>query len=403
MPYRNERNGGRSATKSTSQGTKAVSPFAWIPDFIDKYFLKMPRSIQVGVFTGFAILLFAGWLRIVAPEAWDSLWGRDMLIEGVLTGAGDSEILDASGNYFLSGTNLYVTKEHRNQSSPKYHFSWILKLDRGQKDNRVDFALMEGAFEKGTFKSTASELLKNSENGMVRLEFTDIEMTRRAKIGFRHDSLNGSEASISVLPTGFSPPGGAVASQEKPVRTESVGVLLRRLLLPEYSSSWLRIRGTLLAGGSKVMKVVADSLRSALLSGRRTSAGAYALVLSEFDSLSLFSSLPSYSRVFADPFYEEAAALVQTGGEAESNYMATLLHNLQDSRSLQYLFVGLQRSSSESAQGLYLYVIGSFSGNDNKALREDIRARLLHLNRDKMSQKIRNALDHTIKSFAAKT
>lgn len=396
-------NGNQVTQNSPEPESRLASPLTWIATFVDKYFLKMPQSVQVGVFIVFVLVLVIGWIRIIAPELWDSMLSRDIQIEGVLTRPNYAGVLDTTGGYFLSGTKLYVTKDHPNPNTPRFYFSWILKTDRREKNIPIFFSLMEGQFEKGMFITTPRELLQHRQDGCVRLEFSDIEMTGRAKIGFSPGSAASYIAGACVLPGGLPMFQDLGVPRKVHISPDSAGVLLRRIIKPEYTSARLDIREMLLSGGTSTMRIVADSLRSALLDGRTSSAGVYALVLSEFDSLSLFSVSPSYSSVFAEPFYKKAAELIRVGSESESNYMAALLFKLQDARCLTHVFDEFRQSDSESAKELCLYVIGGFSRNSSKELKDHIKSQLRLLDSNGLSADTRAALRRTITKFEPRT
>ncbi|HUI31921.1 MAG TPA: hypothetical protein VLX91_17055 [Candidatus Acidoferrales bacterium] len=375
-------------------------PFNWIANFIDKYFIRMPRPVQVGVFVVFVLYFLVGSVKLFAPEIWDSVWSADIEIEGVLTGSGGNVVVDTVGQYSLSGQSLFVTKDFPNPMVPtECEFHWILKVPRQDMDQQRTFTLMDGFLEKGAIRTTPRTLLNHRTGNEVKLALTEIPATVKVKIDYLDTS--GTQLSSMNMFSGnlLFPPAWYGRVQQSSVRPDSVGILLERLTEPKYARVQLQIRQLLTNGGSDVMKIVADSLRNALLGGRVSNAGLYALALSDFDSLALFSASPLYRKIFADPFYEKAADLIRTGDQLQSNYMATLLHNLQDARSTKYVIQAFQQSSSESAQGLCLYVIGAFSANSSKELKSSIKSQLQALNASNLSQTIRDALGQTIQKF----
>lgn len=374
-------------------------PLNWVAGFIDKYFSKMPQPVQVTVFMAFAVYFILVSAKFFFPEVWQGLVGEDVEIQGVLTKPNWEGVVDTAGGYFLSGTRLYVTKDHPNPSSARYYFRWILKVRQNEMNNPAFFSIMEGSLEKGKFMATPRELLGRVREGYVRLEFKDIPLTRMVTIGYSEDSGSAAQAS-------FVPPAGVVAGSQPRqemskggVDPDSVALLLRRIVRPEYASAELKIRQVLLGGGTPVMKIVADSLRSAVLEDRSTTAAVYALVLSDFPRLYLFSSSASYSSVFESPFYEKTCRLLYSGNDKEGSYMATLLHNLQDARSLKYVFDAYSRAGSETSKGLCLYIINAFAGNSSAELRQQLNYKLQSLESQPSSGRLRSALEQTRMKF----
>ncbi len=175
--------------------------------------------------------------------------------------------------------------------------------------------------------------------------------------------------------------------------------LLRRIIRPEYASAELTIRKILIGGGEMAMKVVADTLRRTVLEGRNDAGAIYALVLSDFYPLYLFSTSPSYSYLMDDPFYERACRFLSSRNEKERNYMATLLHNLQDARSLAHIFDAYNTSTTEVSKGLCLYAIDAFTTNRSPEIKKYIIGRLQGLDMRNASADLRTMVDRTVSKF----
>lgn len=376
------------------------SPLSGLWGFIEKNFSKMPRPVQVSVYVVIVIYFLLASIRLVAPEAWDALWNSDVEIQGVLTKPNWGGVEDTTGTHFLSGTQLYVTKDHPNPNSPRYYFRWILKADRQKLDDPVFFSVMEGTLEKGIFRITPRELIDHTTNGYVRMEFRDIPLTGMVRIGFFEETPVVTTASL--VPAVWEAPFPQYQKSYKsknPVNPDSVGIFLQRLLLPEFASSELTIRNILVGGGIPAMKVVADSVRTAVFDGRTSAAAMYALALSDYPSLYLFSTSESYSKVFEDPFYQKASRLLYEGNKKEGLYMATLLHNLQDARSLKYVFDAYDKATSDPSKGLCIYIVSSFVTNSSTGLKSDLSAKLKSLMERTTSKDLRTALGETEMKF----
>ncbi len=374
-------------------------PLNWVAGFIDKYFAKMPQTVQVIVFMAFAVYFILVSAKFFFPEVWQGLLGDDVEIQGVLTKPNWEGVVDTAGGYFLSGTRLFVTKDHPNPSSARYYFRWILKVSPRDMNSPAFFSIMEGTMEKGRFMVTPNQLLEKVKAGYVRLEFRDIPLTRMVTIGFHEDPTSATEASLASLAGAAMVPQVQEQMTKDPIAADSVALLLRRIVRPEYASAELRIRQVLLGGGTPAMKIVADSLRSAVLENRNTASAMYALVLSDFPRLYLFSTSASYSGVFRDPFYQKACRLLYSGSEKESSYMATLLHNLQDARSLKYVFDAYGRAGTERSKGLCLYVIDAFAHNSSVQLRQHLNTRLENLESESSTGQLKSAVEQVRMKF----
>ncbi|MCL4540404.1 MAG: hypothetical protein M1378_12550 [Bacteroidetes bacterium] len=370
-------------------------PLNWVAGFLDKYFSRMPGTVQVIVFITFAVYFILVSAKFFFPEVWQGLLGEDVEIQGVLTKPNWEGVVDSTGGFFLSGTRLFVTKDHPNPGSPRYYFRWILKVRQDEMNNPAFFSIMEGSTEKGSFMITPRELLDRVKGGYVRLEFRDIPLTRMVTIGFHEDSASARQANFASLPGAVAAPRLQKEMSESRIPPDSVALLLGRIVRPEYASAELKIRQVLLGGGTLAMKIVADSLRRAVLENRNATAATYALVLSDFPQLYLFSSSASYSSIFNDPFYEKACRLLHSGSDKESGYMATLLHNLQDARCLKYVFDAFRRARSETSKGLCLYVIDAFAGNSSTQLRQQVNSRLESLESQPSSAQLKSAVEQT--------
>jgi hypothetical protein len=400
MPTTVEDQKGNGPQGGSSVSSQLPPPLNWVAGFIDSHFAKMPGTVQVIVFSVFCLYFVIVSIKFFLPEVWDSVWENEEEIQGVLTRPNWEGVVDSTGSYFLSGTKLYVTKDHPNPGTPKYYFRWILKVNKNDMNNPIFLSLMEGALERGTFMITPKELLDRRMDGYVRLEFKEVPLTGIVKIGFQEEPQSTFNASQMFMPVGvFLPQTKESYIRKSPISADSVAILLRRILRPEYSSAELNIRKTLLGGGTDAMRIVADSLRSAVFDDRKAPAAVYALVLSDFYQLYLFSTSESYSRVFADPFYEKASQFLLSTNEKQRNYMATLLHNLQDARSLRFVFEAYDRSTLESSKGVCLYVIEAFTANKSTELKKDIIARLERINTRNSTKELQTAVERLITKF----
>ena len=167
----------------------------------------------------------------------------------------------------------------------------------------------------------------------------------------------------------------------------------------EQAYSRLKLKNLL---GSKDMPATVQMVldqKLALLHNQKPKAAEYALVLSDHDSLGLFTSAGRYRTVLDDDFYAKAVTLLSSQNAFESRSMALFLRRLQDARSLNMIDRQYSRAKDPTAKLLCLFVLDGFAANTNDQVKSEVGAWLQEKLKWEQAPELIKALEQTRVKF----
>jgi hypothetical protein len=375
--------------------------------FLEKYFRAMPRWVQVSVYLLLVVYFIAASVRLFMPEAWDLLFDREQEIRGEVQGSDGSYLPVSAWLTEINGDKLYIRK--KKIADDRFYYEWILKATPKEFRNKVHLNVSEFYQDPTNEHMRGSRYLfqvgfvpaelrqKSGDAPLVlrldldrRLLTTDVAAESGGSIGERKENVF-----TALVPSAY-------AQSKAPIKVlarDSAAVLLRdfRKLNDPFSDRDLKY--LLPAAGSQVKIAVAESLKKAVSRGNKGAIADYAAVLTEYDSLFIFTSAGSASTIFTDRFYASAVTLLHTGNDYESRRMAWFLYKLQDARSLPHLFKEYSVAPTTRARKLCLYVLEAFASNGDPGVRKRVKDWLAATHREEKSKELLQAQSETLRKF----
>ena len=376
-------------------------------DFIEKNFRAMPKAVRVFVYLLFVAYFIGSSVRVFWPEVWDMILDQEQEIRGEIQGTDEAYLPLSAWMTEINGEKLYVKK--KKIADDRFYYEWILKVTPKEFNTRVYFNVAEfyqdpvNAEARGSrylFRAefVPSDLKSASRDNPVVLK---LDLDRRALAGntlanacLTPEQENGT-LMTSIIPSAF-------AQSKAPIKQlsrDSATILLRDFRKSSDPLSDRDVRFLLPAAGSPFKIAVAESLKKAVARGNKGAAADYAAVLTEYDSLFIFTSAGSASKVFDDRFYASVVTLLHMGNDYESRRMAWFLYKLQDARSLPHLFKEYSVAPTTRTKKLCLYVLEAFSANGDPNVKKRVKEWLVAAQRGEKSKEMVQALAETLKRF----
>ena len=372
-------------------------------DFIVRVFKDMPKVVQVAVYV-FIVGLFAfGFLRLLQQFVKPS----EVDIRGDIALMGRGAIPDSMSPVEVYGEKFFVAKTWTGDG---FIYEWILTLAPGELAAEQQLVLSKynpetrrsmpfgrgGRFSRAILRS----LSEKSADKKVHLALDDILMaidldTTVHKLALAEDQRVSPFNMSSFLAF------AGQAEQRQGITLDSSRALVRQFKRSNNAAMQIQINRDISRGSSAIMLDIADSLKTAVLSGRKSDVALFASLLANSDSLAELTSAGLHSDRFDLHFYQEAVGLLNIGDEFEQRNIATLLWRLQDARAIGPVFGVFDAANNPTTKKLCLYVLGAYATNSDPAVKRRVCNWLELEERNTTSEEMRTAIGQTVRRFLA--
>ncbi|HTY38222.1 MAG TPA: hypothetical protein VMH23_13985 [Bacteroidota bacterium] len=387
---------------------KASNSLKDVWDFIRDNFNSMPAPVRVLVYLLFVAYFLLTSVRQLWPDVWNLIWDSEQEVAGEIRAADGSYLSAASWLTEINGERLYVKK--MKVADDRFYYQWILKFTPKQLHTNVHFDVAEfyqdpqnaqikgSRFLFGVALTPAGLKAREKSDGEVVLA---LDLDRRslnyvAPITHPDTTSATNVGSLSwLIPSAY-------AQSKSPMKTlskDSASFLLRTFRQQTDPVSDRETRYLLPAGGSAITIAAAESLVVAARHGNKGAMADYAGVLTEYDSLFLFTSAGSASKVFTNQFYAAFVPVIRTGNEYESRRVAWFLYKLQDARSLPYIFAEYSNARDTRAKKLCLYALEAFAWNGDANVLLRVKNWLLETQQREQSREMVAAIQQCLGKF----
>lgn len=386
----------RTRLKEIENSRGMPQPLGWIADFINRFFPKMPKTVQVVVFLAFVAYFMFATLRLL----WPVLFPTDYIeIRGEVTGQKCLPLPDSLSIMEFSGEGLFVYKKPVGIGD-QFTYDWILKIPRSKVDEKQWLALtwynpiMKRPVILTSKAFSAKELKDHCVDGKVHLEIdSSITNISVASCNREANNLLSSLSELFVKQAIAQPQN----KMQKAMPLDSINFLLRQYEKVRNPVVQLQIIKTFSTADTSAVLVLAENLKEAVIENKKTDIAVNAPLLSNSDLLAIFTADGKYAALFDSLFYSKAVQLIHTGAVYECQSIAKLLHNLQDPRSVNHIFQEFSRTDSPKAKQLFLYILEGFAKTSKLNLKIRIKKKLEQWLEEAQHGEERSRINKTIK------